>query len=106
MKIIIATGIFPPDIGGPATYSETIAEELTKRGFDIRVITYADRSKNQEARIKKQEYDIIRISRGYPKGLRHFLYFRRVLRATKGADVVYAQDLISAGLPAKIQEMS
>ena len=80
MKIIIATGIFPPDIGGPATYSETIAEELTRRGFNIRVVTYADRSKNQEAGIKKQGYGIVRIS--------------------SGADVVYAQDLISAGLPA------
>jgi len=100
MKIIIATGIFPPDIGGPATYSETIAEELTRRGFNIRVVTYADRSKNQEAGIKKQGYGIVRISRTYPKGLRHFVYFWKLLRISRGADVVYAQDLISAGLPA------
>lgn len=109
MKIIIATGIFPPDIGGPATYSEILAQELTTRGFQVAVISYADRSKNQEARIlpagdlpkgdKKQEYDIIRISRGYPKGLRHFIYFWKVFRVAKDADVVYTQDLISAGLP-------
>src|SRR3990167_4861728 len=100
MKIIIATGIFPPDIGGPATYSETMARELTKRGFEVAVITYADRSKNQEAGIKKQGYGIVRISRIYPKGLRHFVYFWKLLRISRGADVVYAQDLISAGLPA------
>jgi len=100
MKIIIATGIFPPDIGGPATYSETMARELTKRGFEVAVITYADRSKNQEAGIKKQGYGIVRISRIYPKGLRHFVYFWKLLRISSGADVVYAQDLISAGLPA------
>ena len=100
MKIIIATGIFPPDIGGPATYSETMARELTRRGFEVAVITYADRSKNQEAGIKKQGYGIVRISRIYPKGLRHFVYFWKLLRISRGADVVYAQDLISAGLPA------
>ena len=99
-KLVIATGIFPPDIGGPATYSETMARELTKRGFEVAVITYADRSKNQEAGIKKQGYGIVRISRIYPKGLRHFVYFWKLLRISRGADVVYAQDLISAGLPA------
>ena len=28
MKILICTGIYPPDIGGPATYSNLISEEL------------------------------------------------------------------------------
>ncbi|MFC1613581.1 glycosyltransferase family 4 protein, partial [Patescibacteria group bacterium] len=42
MKLIIATGIYPPDIGGPATYSKKIAEEFSKKGWKISVITYSD----------------------------------------------------------------
>src|SRR3989338_2952885 len=105
-KLVIATGIFPPDIGGPATYSETMARELTRRGFEVVVITYADeeesRIKNQEARGKEnnEKYKIVTVSRRLSKGIRHFVYFWRVLRAAKGANVIYAQDLISAGLPA------
>ena len=31
MKILIVTGIFPPDIGGPATYVPAVGNELVKR---------------------------------------------------------------------------
>jgi len=31
MKILIATGIYPPDIGGPAKYAKSLAEELESR---------------------------------------------------------------------------
>lgn len=92
MKIVIATGIFPPDIGGPATYSETLLEQLTKRGFDVSVITYSD-GKNPDLKAE-------RISRDLPRGIRHFTYFWRLLNIAKTADVIYAQDPISAGLPA------
>ena len=34
MKIVLATGIFPPDIGGPATYTERLVEELFRRGAE------------------------------------------------------------------------
>src|SRR3989344_232710 len=94
-KLVIATGIFPPDIGGPATYSETMARELTRRGFEVVVITYADeeesRIKNQEARGKEnnEKYKIVTVSRRLSKGIRHFVYFWRVLRAAKGANVIY-----------------
>ena len=40
-KILLATGIFPPDIGGPATYVENLAIELEKLGHKVRVVTYS-----------------------------------------------------------------
>jgi len=43
MKLIIATGIYPPDIGGPATYSKKIAEEFSGKGWEVKIITYCDR---------------------------------------------------------------
>jgi len=31
MKILIATGIYPPEVGGPATYAVLVESELKKR---------------------------------------------------------------------------
>ena len=39
-KILIATGIYPPDIGGPASIIAPLAESLRQRGFVIKIITY------------------------------------------------------------------
>ncbi|MDO8601240.1 MAG: glycosyltransferase family 4 protein [bacterium] len=77
MKILFAAGIYPPDIGGPATYVEKLAKELNQP-----VISYS-------GRLKK-----------YPKGLKHLLYFLYLLWLAKDRDVIYAQNVTSAGLPA------
>ncbi len=81
MKILIATGLFPPDIGGPATYSKILVEELPKRGVDVVVISFGS-------------------VRDLPKIIRHAAYFWKVVRSGRDADVIYAQDPVSAGLPA------
>lgn len=77
MKILLATGIYPPDIGGPATYVERLARELNQP-----VISYS-------RRLKK-----------YPKGLKHLLYFLCLLWLARDREVIYAQNVTSAGLPA------
>ncbi len=103
MRIVIATGIFPPDIGGPATYSKVLAEELVKRGHTVTVVTYGSnesRSKNQESR--NNNYELRVTSYELRKGIRHMVYFWRVYRAGRNADVIYAQDAVSAGFPAAV----
>lgn len=42
MKICFISGIFPPDIGGPATYVPWLAEELMLIGHQVEVICLAD----------------------------------------------------------------
>ena len=42
MRILIVTGIFPPDIGGPATYVPQIATALAERGHQLTVLTLCD----------------------------------------------------------------
>lgn len=81
MRILIATGVFAPDIGGPATYSKLLADELPHRGIDVSVLSF-------------------RSVRHLPKTIRHFVYFMKVLRASVRASVVFAQDPVSVGLPA------
>lgn len=83
-RILIATGIYPPDIGGPATYSSLLKEELPNRGFKVGILTYGPAG----------------ISRNIIKGLRHILYFFSCLFRSISYDVIFAQDTVSSGLPA------
>lgn len=98
MNILIATGIYPPDIGGPATYSKLIAEEYTRQGHTITLITYFP------AYLSKPEtpFRLVTISRAIPKGIRHIVYFLNVLFYGRSADVIFAQDPVSAGVPASL----
>lgn len=90
-RIVIASDIFPPDIGGPATYSKKLAEELISRGWQVKLICYSD---------KKQDDKAIRIIRSKIKGWHHFKYFWRLFFLSFGKDVIYAMGPVSAGLPA------
>ena len=39
LRVLIASGVYPPQIGGPAIQSELFARELARRGVEVRVIT-------------------------------------------------------------------
>ncbi|MCK5511107.1 glycosyltransferase family 4 protein [Candidatus Parcubacteria bacterium] len=97
-NILIATGIFPPDIGGPATYVDTLLKELPKRGIEVRVVTYA--SGNQEFKNNLSDDKIFRISREQNIILRYFCYFLQVWKLISWADIIYTQGPISSGIPA------
>ena len=56
-KIILATGIFYPDIGGPAIHVRKIAEALHAAGYKPVVIAYGDYDGSQEFPFK-----VVRIS--------------------------------------------
>lgn len=47
MKFLVVTGIYPPDIGGPATFTVAFTKWLTAHGHDFRIITLWDRTKAQ-----------------------------------------------------------
>ena len=81
MKIVIATGVFPPDIGGPAKYAEHLYEEFLKQGHGVSVLAFGN-------------------ARRLPSGIRHLAYFFKLARLAKGADLVLALDTFSVGFPA------
>jgi glycosyltransferase involved in cell wall biosynthesis len=81
MKIVIATGIYPPEAGGPAYYAGGLARSFEKLGHTVRVVTYGQ--------LKK-----------LPLGVRHIAYAFRLIPAMWGADVVMALDTFSVALPA------
>lgn len=80
-KIIIATGVFPPDAGGPATYAKNLLEALRGRGFEAKAVFF-------------------KLEKKLPTGLRHLCYFFRLLTVLSGAELVIALDIFSAGFPA------
>jgi glycosyltransferase involved in cell wall biosynthesis len=80
MKIVIATPLYPPEIGGPATYAKLLFEGLPKNGIEVELMKFSD-------------------VRHLPKIIRHYFYYRRVLRAARSADAVLALDPVSVGLP-------
>lgn len=81
MNIAIATGLYAPDIGGPATYALMLEDELPKRGHEVTIVPFG-------------------WVRHYPKGVRHVVYAHKLWQESKRADVIYALDPISVGLPA------
>lgn len=92
MKIVIATPIYPPEIGGPATYTKELCERLAHT-HDITVITYtnsADAFPNTR---------LVPIGKGRPLPIRLAVFFIKLLRAAKGTEVIYVQNAMAAGLP-------
>jgi len=81
MKIVIATPLYPPEIGGPATYAKLLEEGLPQKGIEIELVKFSE-------------------VRHLSKLIRHYAYYRRVLKAARGADVILALDPVSTGLPA------
>lgn len=81
MKLLIATPLYPPEIGGPATYAKLLEDGLPKMGIEVDLVKFSE-------------------VRHLPKIIRHFAYYRRVLRALRSADAVLALDPVSVGLPA------
>ena len=98
-NILIATGIYPPDIGGPATYVKTLCEELPKKGYKIKVVTYGSQPHGNELEIN-DNFEIYRIGRDQARWKRYIKYFFSIWKQLKWSDSVYLMGPVSEGLPA------
>lgn len=88
MKVVVVTGIWPPDVGGPATHAPEVADFLRRRGHAVEVVTTADRAPAPE------EYPVHWVSRRIPMGLRHLRVADVLRRAGRRADVVYSTGMV------------
>jgi glycosyltransferase involved in cell wall biosynthesis len=79
-KILLTTGIFPPEEGGPATYSALLEKELPRYGIQVEVLPF-------------------RTVRHLPPWIRHLVFFWKVLQEGFKKDLLYAQDPLSVGFP-------
>ncbi|MFA4833853.1 MAG: glycosyltransferase [Patescibacteria group bacterium] len=99
LRILIATGIFPPDIGGPATYTKILCEELPRFGCEVRVVTYGD------GEIADCGCQVFKVSRKQNIISRYLKYFWRVWKLAGRAHIIYAHDLVSVGLPCALVKL-
>jgi len=81
MKLLIATPLYPPEIGGPATYTMFLEKNLPSNQFEIEIVRFDS--------VKHLPYII-----------RHISFFWKVFLRAKNADIVYALDPLGVGLPA------
>jgi len=82
-KIIIATGVYPPEIGGPAEYARQLFETLLVQKYEVEVVPFGD-------------------LKSYPTGIRHVLYFLKLVSGCYDAEYVIALDTFSVGLPSVV----
>jgi len=92
MRILITTGIFPPDIGGPATYVPTIAKALTERGHQVTVLTTSE-PENLQWDDNAYPFSVLRINRRQRIWLRLLKCVAKALRLGRTADVIYANGI-------------
>ncbi len=94
LKILIATGIYPPDLGGPATLLTRLPDALRAREAEVKVITYSDVVPEKGGETEKEVY---RIGRRQCSFCRQAKYFWQMWRLSFWSDMIYATDTYSVG---------
>jgi glycosyltransferase involved in cell wall biosynthesis len=83
MNVLIVSGIWPPDVGGPASHAPEVADYLLARGHAVEVVTTADRPPEPRA------YPVRAVPRHHPPGVRHYRGAALVHHRAREADLVY-----------------
>ena len=83
MKVLVVSGIWPPDVGGPASHAPEVASFLLGRGHTVEVITTAD------APPEPRPYPVRAVPRHHRPGMRHYRGAALVHHRARENDVVY-----------------
>ncbi len=86
MRVLVVSGIWPPDAGGPASHASALASFLNARGHSVEVVTTADSVPERE------EYPVRWVPRS--SAVRHLRSALLVRERARHADVVYATSMI------------
>ena len=88
MKILITVGIFPPDIGGPASFVPKIAKLLQENGFEVTIICLSN-----EKIVDDESYKIIRILRNQNLMIRWIKTIFKMISNGRNADTIFVNGL-------------
>lgn len=83
MRLVIATPLYPPDAGGPATDAAMLVKHLPAYGIDTDVYSFG-------------------MVRHLPPGIRHLRYAYGLWSHARSADVIVAMDTFSVAIPAAL----
>ncbi|MBN2518221.1 MAG: glycosyltransferase family 4 protein [Candidatus Altiarchaeota archaeon] len=95
MNILITSSIFPPEIGGPATYAYEFSRRALELGHKVSVVTLAESPPE-----KLSGVDVSWVRRSQSTALaRGSLFFTEIMKKAKSCDLIYAQNPAAIGLP-------
>lgn len=94
MRIVFLTGIWPPDVGGPATHGPDFARYLVAHGHHVHVVTMGD------GEPAERPCEVQVVSRRLPFPVRYSQVALRGWQAGRAADVVYATATYAAAAAA------
>ena len=89
MDILITVGIFPPDIGGPASFVPKISKYLINKGHNVKIICLSDK----EHLDNKDEFSVIRINRNLPIISRWLKTILKIYKVSKKSDLIFVNGL-------------
>ncbi len=96
MRVVFLTGIWPPDVGGPATHGPELSRFLVERGHRVVVVTMGD------AEPSVRPCEVVVISRSAPFPVRYSRLAATATRRALRADVVYATATYAAASAASL----
>lgn len=94
MRVLLVSNLFPPDIGGPATYVSRLALEFHRRSHSVRLVVCSE----DLSRPLDYPFAVQRVSRRISMPLRMLLVLLEVVRQAREADVVYVNGLELPGV--------
>ncbi len=83
VRVLVVSGIWPPDVGGPASHAPEVADFLRGRGHEVEVVTTAD------APPAPRPYPVRAVPRSYRVGVRHYRAAALIHHRARENDVVY-----------------
>ncbi|HEY8703615.1 MAG TPA: glycosyltransferase family 4 protein [Gaiellaceae bacterium] len=89
MRVLVVSGIWPPDVGGPASHAPDIAEYLVRCGHGVEAVVTAS------APPEPRPYPVHWVRRRLPKGAVHVAAAAAIARAARRADVVYTTGMFA-----------
>lgn len=99
IRCLLVSGIFPPDIGGPARYVPAIASALQEHGFSCSVLTLGEINGDR----RSFSFPVHYVSRAHQVPIRMALTVRALHRLARRADVILANGLhVEAAVAAHI----
>ena len=96
MRVLVVSGIWPPDVGGPATHAPDVAAYLRERGHAVEAVTTAS------ATPAAMPYPVRWVSRALPKGIRHVSAAALIRAGAARADVVYTTGMFARSAAAAV----
>ncbi len=99
-RLLITTGIFAPDIGGPASYARALATHLVSEGMTVTIVTYSSVVRHPDD--ATLPFRVCRVWMKIPWGVRHIVFFFRAWWYARKSDGVYALNAATAGFTTAI----